>query len=251
MELTQDWRGLQKTFYPPRRDSLSGQNPLYFIEDRGVILSAYAEGEDLSEWVGMTVVEMKAQFPHRTLVAASQEQVKGWLGQILSEGHVPSQLRQVRSLWSDTLPAEVRSKGSAALPGRLHFLIDSLERSWWAKVLPSAFAVLLRLESEADSPRDFILVYRKGRLEQYGEPDLSFLSDERKQDLADVSRYLSERLSVPVQAVQMLDQDWKAWSEQSHPWKEIAWAIQSKRVQLVPFRWQWVGLVATRGFIGL
>lgn len=252
MELVQDWRKFQRTFYPVRKEVASSNAPLQVIEDRGVVLSVFAEGEDLSDWTGMTVTELKAQFPHRPLVSAQQAQVDRWLMESLSEGHLPAQVAKVRESWIESAQDEASKQAvGRALPGRLHFLIESLERSWWNRLLPSSFGILLRLEGEAGKGEDFLLVYRKGRLEQFGEPDLSFLGADRRADLADVVRYLGERLSVPVQAAQLAAQDWKTWSEQAHPWKEIAWAIQSKRVQLVPFRWRWVGLVATRGFIGL
>ncbi|MFN7685371.1 MAG: hypothetical protein ACK5QT_08170 [Oligoflexia bacterium] len=255
MELVQDWRALQRVFYPVRREGGGSNAPIYLVEDQGVVLSAFAEGEDLSSWVGTSVDELKVQFANREIVRATHKQMDLWIIEALAETHLPAQIDRIRKEWVEETRGSGRDTPQQALPRRGHFLFDALERSWWNRVLPSSFGVLLRLESEGGQLTDFIVVYRKGKLEQFGEPDLSFLGADRRADLSDVTKYLGERLSVPVQGVQLLQQDWKAWSEQSrpwpHPWKEIAWAIQSKRVQLMPFRWSWVGMIATRGFVGL
>ncbi len=246
MELTQDWRGLQRTFFPVRKESADSNAPIHVVEDSGVLLAVHSDSEDLSSWKGMTVEELRAQFPQRALVSASQSNLDRWLVESLAEAHLPAQISAIRQSWTTASP-----DAAGSLSGRLHFLIDALERSWWSRVLPSSYGLLLRLEGEQGSTEDFLLVYRKGRLEQFGAPDLSFLGADRRASLADVGRYIGERAGVPVQSVLMSMDDWRRWSDQAHPWKEIAWAIQSKRVGLVPFRWQWVGLVATRGFIGL
>lgn len=251
MELNQDWRGLQRTFYPAKKDTGSEPSAVYLVHDRGVILTAFSEGESLSDWTGMTVEEFRGQFPHRVLVVTECSRIESWVQTSLAEPNLPAQVERVRSHWAHETEADSRNQVLKALPSRSHFLIDALERSWWSRVLPSSFALLLRLESDSREHRHFILVYRKGKLEHFGEPDLTFMSPERRESLGDVTRYLAERLALPVQGVQLLEQDWKNWSDQAHPWKEVAWAIQSKRVQLVPFRWQCVGLVATRGLIGL
>lgn len=251
MELSQDWRKLQRTFYPAKKEMNSDSGAVYLVHDRGVILTAFAEGENLSDWTGMTVEEFRGQFPHRILVVTECSRMENWVQTALSESNLPAQLDRVRSHWIHETENDSQSQALRALPSRSHFLIEALERSWWSRVLPSSFALLLRLEADSKVHQNFMLLYRKGRLEHFGEPDLSFMGSERRENLSDVTRYLSERLSVPVQGVQLLEQDWKNWSDQGHPWKEIAWAIQSKRVQLVPFRWQCVGLIGTRGLIGL
>jgi len=246
MELIQDWRQLQRTFYPVRRDAVVADSPIHIVEDSGVALAVEAEGEDLSSWKGMTTAEIRAQYPNRPVLSVSQADLDRWVGESLSSAHLPAQVDSLRQSWKSVSP-----EASPSLSGRLHFLIDALERSWWNRVLPSSYGLLIRLEGEQGRTEDFLLVYRKGELEQFGEPDLGFLGSERRSDLAGVGRYLAERIGVPVQSVLMSSEDWKRWSEQAHPWKEIAWAIQSKRRSLAPFRWQWVALIATRGFIGL
>ncbi len=256
MELNQDWRGYQEKFFPVRKGSNEERKPIYVISEKGMASTVFSEGEDLSSWQGCKIEEIRAQFTHRAVVEADRASMDQWLLGAMGESHLPGQLSRLRQQWIDSAAADVGAAFRMMLPGRVHFLLEALQSSWWTRVLPSSFGVLLRLEDEtsaegAASYRDFLLVYRKGRLEQFGEPDLSFLGADRRADLSDVIGYLGERFSVPVQSVLMRSPDWEKWSATAHPWKEIAWAIQSKRVQLVPHRWQWVGLVATRGFIGI
>lgn len=256
MELNQDWRGYQQKFFPVRKGSAEERRPIYVVADKGMVLTIFVEGEDLSQWQGSSVEEMRSQFTHRSIVEADRSEMDQWLIRAMGGSHLPGQIAQLREQWLAGAKGDDKEGARSLLPGRVHFLLEAIQSSWWARVLPSSFGVLLRFEDEsasdgAPSFNDFLLVYRKGALEQFGEPDLSFLGSDRRTDLSDVIGYLGERFSLPVQSVLMRSQDWEKWSSTAHPWKEIAWAIQSKRVQLVPHRWQWVGLVATRGFIGI
>ena len=256
MELNQDWRGYQEKFFPVRKGSTEERKPIYVVSEKGMASTVFSEGEDLSSWQGCKLEEIRAQFTHRTVVEADRASMDQWLLSAMGESHLPGQVSRLRQQWVDSADQNAAAALRMTLPGRVHFLLEALQSSWWTRVLPSSFGILLRLEEESSvegSPAfsDFLLVYRKGKLEQFGEPDLSFLGSDRRADLSDVIGYLGERFSVPVQSVLMRSQDWDQWSSTAHPWKEIAWAIQSKRVQMVPHRWQWVGLVATRGFIGI
>lgn len=255
MELNQDWRRYQDTFFPARKGPSGESRPIYVVEEKGVARTVFSEGEDLSQWSGSSLPEIRAQFTHRPVVSVSRSGLDQWVQEALVESHLPNQVSLVRDRWISNAgsgaPSRASDELSRSLPARGHFLFEAIEDSWWARLLPSAFGVVIRLEGEAGIARDFMLVYRRGRLEQFGEPDLQHLSQEARGQFHEVCRSLSERALVPVQGVILGEQDWRGWSEQAHPWKEIAWALQSKRVQLVPYRWSWVGLIATRGFIGI
>ena len=63
MELTYDWQSFQGMFYPKRRSALrlrrdvplSGSelaSPAYLVTEGDTVVAAFAEGEDLSDWIG-------------------------------------------------------------------------------------------------------------------------------------------------------------------------------------------------------
>lgn len=267
MELTQDWRKLQSTFHPssfaPRGAAApSATGTISCIRENDVVVQLFAEGEDLSDWIGASVAELRAQFPNRVIVELDRSALESNLLTSLGEPHLEAQIGQWRALASEqaVLSASGRSRVAAGsrkdqellerhLVSRRHFLLEALRDSWWTRVLPSSFGIFLRFEGAGDAAqgaRDYLLVYRKGKLEQFGAPDLGFLSADRRRDPADVVKYLSERCMVPVQGVLLREEDWARWSEEPSPWREIAWAVQSNRVQLVPFRWSIVALLAIK-----
>jgi hypothetical protein len=63
-------------------------------------------------------------------------------------------------------------------------------------------------------------------------------------------KYLSEKHLVPVQGFFMPAQQWALWSENPHPWKEIAASLKANEAKLVPFRFSLVTLIASRAFLG-
>jgi len=269
MELNQDWRRLQSTLHPaswaPRRapSGSSAAATLYCLVEQGNVGGIFSEGMDLSEWVGASLADLRAQFPDRVIVEWDRAKMESSLLSSLGDSHLEAQVGR----WRADAREQVQVGNTSAprgrkelarldrqLVARRNFLIDALNDSWWARVLPSSFGIFLRLEGSGDfdrGGRDFLLVYRKGILEQFGVPDLSYLGADRRRDPAEVVKFLSERCTVPVQGVLLHEEDWNRWSEESGPWREIAWAVQSNRVQLVPFRWSVVSLLASRGLLGL
>jgi hypothetical protein len=271
MELSQDWRQLQSTFFRssfPMKGPVvasAGTGTLYCVQDQGVLIQAFAEGDDLSDWIGASMDEVRSQFLNRVIVELDRKALEATLLSSLGEPHLEAQIAQWRQ---DARDQSVLSTGGVSrgvaktrkdfdlldrhLVSQRHFLLDALKDSWWTRVLPSSFGIFLRFEgaSEAPGKRDFLLVYRKGKLEQFGVPDLNFMGADRRREPAEVAKYLSDRCMVPVQCVLLRDEDWERWSAEASPWREIAWAVQSNRVQLVPFRWSIVSMLAARGLLG-
>jgi len=238
--------------------------PILCIEDRGTALALFSEGGDLSEWMGAPLDEIRGHFPSRVVITIPQSTMDSSILESLGQAHLDAQVEGWRSTVVDQgaifgvskkSGKKAESNGSDQelverhLQRRRHFLLDALKDSWWTKVLPSAFGIFLRLEG-GNAPKDFLLVYRKGKLEQFGAPDLTFLSSDRRKDSADVVKYLADRFMLPVQGVLVREEDWNLWSEQPSPWREIAWGVQSSRVQLVPLRWGVLSILATRGMLG-
>lgn len=274
MELNQDWRRLQATFFSsafPAKSAVAphaGSATIYCLHEHGVVMMLFSEGEDLSDWAGASLDEIRSQFPNRIVLEMDRKTVDSSLLASIAEPHLEAQIQCWRNdaQASVAVSAEAKPRGVAAskrdreflsqhLVAQKHFLLEVLRDSWWSRVLPSSFGVFLRFETANDSlskpSKDFLLIYRKGRLEQFGVPDLGFMGADRRKDPAEVSKYLSERFMVSVQGVLLREEDWIKWSAETNPWREIAWAVQSNRVQLVPFRWSVVSLLASRGLLGV
>jgi hypothetical protein len=288
LELNQDWRTWQATVFPesfPARSfaDASGEGSartagaLYCVQEQGYVLALFAEGERLLEWTGASIHEVRAQFQGRVIFEWQTKDLEAKLLESLAEPHLLAQIeawRETPRSESEALQsipsrrrlwAPVSSEPEAILAPRKQFLFETLAQAWWSRVLPSSFGIFFRWEdqkavavlgsSASLAPRagvrDYLVVYRKGKLEQFGVPDLSFLGVDRRKDPSEVVKYLADRCLVPVQGVLLNEEDWARWSEQKNPWREIAWAVQSSRVQLVPFRWGIVSLIALRGLLGI
>ncbi|NDD90710.1 hypothetical protein EBZ37_01305 [bacterium] len=275
MELNQDWRKFQSVFFPfsNHLKKASGvavrSETVYCLHDQGVVTALFAEGEDLSDWMGASLEEVRSQFTDRVVLEFERKALESSLLSSVAQPHLEAQISQWREEISAGIVASTQGKSALLSPNRKdqefldrhlilkkNFLLEALNHSWWSRALPSAFGIFLRFEASADgtssqSVRDFLLVYRKGRLEQFGVPDLSFLGQDRRKDATEVCKYLADRCMIPVQGALVREEDWTKWVGEANPWSEIAWAVQSSRVQLVPFRWSVVSLVASRGLLGL
>lgn len=254
MELTYDWRGFQATFSPKRRLTLqeAGEptGPVYLIAEQDAVITAFANSEDLSDWVGAKVADVAVEFNHRELVVFERAEVDALMGEAAGLAHSYEQADFLLSNATATLYSKgharkaQKGKLGSALPAvPRHFLLEALLGSgWWSKVLPSAYGIFIRLEGGTVSPKDFFVVVRRGRLDTFCEPDFS-------SQPADPVKYLSEKYLVPVQGICVPAAEWKEWAESSHPWRKIALSIRANRAKLTPFRWGLVSLVATRGFL--
>jgi hypothetical protein len=235
MELTQDWRGFQNTFYPA--GAASASRALFVVTDSGLVLAAYAEGADESQWVGARTEEVRAGNAARPVVEIDRADAEKWVEAGLALSHIQEQIEKLRSA-ANLSPAARRAR---------HFLLEAVQ-GWWAKILPSSYGIFLRA-GEGARERDFLIVIRRGKLDAFYEPDLSSMGAERRKQPMDVVRYLSERHSVAVQGIFVPETDWQRWSASENPWREVAQAVRANRARLVPFRWAPAFLVATRAFL--
>ncbi len=253
MELTCDWRGFQATFSPKRRTSLQDtaepNGPIYIIAEQDLVITAFANSEDLSDWVGAKVADVAVEFNHRELVVFERSEVDSLMGEATGLAHSYEQADFLLSNASATLYSKghtrkaQKGKLGSALPAvPKHFLLEALlGPGWWSKVLPSAYGIFIRLESQG-APKDFFVLIRRGRLDTFCEPDFN-------SQPVDPVKYLSEKYLVPVQGITLTAAEWKEWAESAHPWRRVALAIRANRAKLTPFRWGLVSLVATRGFL--
>src|SRR5262245_3226068 len=104
MELNYDWKTFQSLFYSKRKLSSQDSNPdgpLFLVLDDTVIVAAFSEGEDRSDWIGATYDEVAAEFPHRDLVLYDRAKLDQCLESVIQRPHFYDQIQQ---LWMDTKP---------------------------------------------------------------------------------------------------------------------------------------------------
>jgi hypothetical protein len=263
MELNHDWRGFQSVFHPRRRNATRGASDfadsssmVFLVVDGTTVVSANgAEGEDTRSWTGLNVQDVAAQIPHRELVLFTRKEVDQWMSGCLQLPHFYDQMEFLRN---QSVPEAISSQGKVKKVrpvARRHFLLEAI-RGWWSKILPTAYGIFIRLEG--GSSREIFLLVRRGHLELFHIPDLTFLGSERVKKPQAVVQYLSEKHRVPVQGLFIPSEDWTEWSESQYEpghendaWRKLAFAVKENRVKMVPFRWQIAALGAAKAFLGV
>lgn len=262
MELSTHWKSWDKFFSPRRRSAQVKPAPLaralYLVLEEGVVVSAYSEGEDLSDWLGSSLEELGERLAHREVVALDRKDWDAALLEARSKGHLDAQIEFLRSRMEAELPRVAERISESKAPGvrapaslrsfqNRSFLLQALE-GWWLRVLPQSFGVWLRLEGQTTS--DLLLLYRNGKLEQFVEPDLSSLGTERTSS-AEIAKFLTERFALPVQGIVIPAQDWFRWTtEGQDPWREVWQALRAGRVELAPRKAGVQALIACRAYLG-
>lgn len=276
MALTTDWRGFQKTFRPRKRltpkqeDEFNG--PVYFVTDQDVVIACLGEKENLHEWVGAPLEEVKSAFENREVIVFEREEVDRVLVESHQADHAYHEEKKVQSKASPQLISKTRfhsrtpklRKGSNKLlkeihptEFRPHFLLEALE-GWWQRVLPDSYGFLVRLQDRntgallpGEGFEDFLILIRKGKVESFFVPELTSLGSARAREADQVVRYLSEKVMMPVVGLFISREDWAKWSHQSDPWPEVAQALRKSRSVMVPFRVGLFSLISARAYVGV
>ena len=249
MELTFDWVSYQETFHPrvkgqaaaPKTGGLA--RPAYLMLEGDTILEAYAEGEDLSEWVGAAYSEVSKGIRNRELIAVDRHQAEQALFSSLAQPHFHQQVDELRKV-----PRAALSGSEPEVHG--HFLMEGLE-SGWSKVLPSSYGLFIRLEGANGQEKDFVVLVRRGEVVGFHRPDLSFLSTERKRSPNDVVKYLSDKYLVPIQGLFVSQAQWNDWATSEAPWKALALSVRKNDAKLVPWRWSVATWIGAKGLLKL
>lgn len=249
MELGQDWDALNRTLYPRKKAKGSSESETVFIAHHAErVLRIVGDKDELLFSTGTQVSEaLNAIGTGRKAVAIDIAEMDRAISQVLkTEGAIYEQVMAIR----DGLRP---SKGK--LPEWDEHFIFSAVRSWWGKFLPSSFGIYLSLEgSETLEARSILLVFRRGELQEFDEPDLSAVSQERREDLGEVVKILRERHRVPVQGFALNRADFDQWSEAGNvasTWRNIARGLKQNRVTLHPFRFRVAALLGSRGIVSL
>ncbi|OFZ19773.1 MAG: hypothetical protein A2X94_17005 [Bdellovibrionales bacterium GWB1_55_8] len=255
MELSYDWTAFQGVFRSKRRAFSSRSEsgaPIFVIIEQGSVVAAFAEGEDLSEWLGAELAEMNAEFGNRPVISFDRSEVDGWISESAALPHFIEQSDLLLEKAASRIRKDAAgTKGLSAerLLAQEHFLVEAL-KGWWKKVLPSNYGIYLRLEGE--KPEDLLMVFRRGRLELFQRGDLAGMSaNDQTRTPQEIVKYLSERTMVPVQGIFIGARDWADWGQSPAPWRKVSRAMGGDRLKLVPFRWDLAALIAARGWVGL
>lgn len=248
MDLGQDWGALNRILYPRKKTRGSSVSENVFVahhSDR--TLRVVGDQDELLFSTGNPVSEaLTAIRSDRNAVAVDVAEMDRVLNASLrAEGGIYDQVQEIRQTLTLT---------HGKLPSLdEHFILHAI-RTWWGKMLPSHFGIYLHLEtSNASEGKSLLLIFRKGELVEFDEPDLSATSEERRADLGEVVKILRERHGVPVQGVSVDRADFTAWSASenaSTTWKNIAKALRQDRLQLVPFRFGIAAMIGSRGIFG-
>jgi hypothetical protein len=249
MELNYDWKSFQSMFYPKKRLTYSLESSpasIYLISEGNVIISTFSEGEDLSDWIGATRDEVKAEFAHRELIFFNREEVDQWTNASVDLVHFYDQIQFLKTEVKPQLVTKNKLKVLEAFAPR-HFFLQAIQ-SWWHKVLPSTYGVYISLDGVHGS--SLLLTVQRGRIDSFYVPDLSSMMQERRRHPSDIVRFISERYLIPVQGIFLTSNEWMEWSESPNPWLKIIKAVKANRYKVVPFRWGLVSLIAIRAYFG-
>jgi hypothetical protein len=249
MELMFDWRSFQTVFHPPRRSNSeaqkdAGQNA-YLVVDGDRIIAAYAEQENLQDWIGASLTEIRRQNPHRTLKVVQKGDVHRALEQGLGHSQFYDQVEHFRQSIRES--ADSGTDFSMSHPH--HFLVEAL-RGWWARFLPTHYGLCLQLTTESGSvARTVLLLARRGKLEGFHDPDLSAFHASGRRNPEELAKYLTERYMAPVRVATIPQKLWATWSQDVDPWADVFRAMVRKQIAITPASAGIKSLIAARTVI--
>lgn len=249
MDLGQDWGVLNRILYPRKKAKGASKSDIVFVahhSDR--VLRVVGDSDELLYSTGTPLPEALAAIGNeRKAVGIDIAEMDRALNEALKvEGGIYDQVMALRT--------ELRPNRGKLPEWKEHFIFTAV-RSWWGKLLPSSFGVFLHLEgSDTVDTRSLLLIFKRGELVEFDEPDLSSISHERRGDLGEVIKILRERHRVPLQGFAMNGADFDQWSEAgsvSSTWRSLAKSLRQDRVTLIPFRIRVAALIGGRGIVGV
>src|SRR5436189_5902176 len=137
MELNYDWRNFQSFFYM-RRDKLQTdtEGTINLLIDQKMVVSAFSDSEDLSEWFGCPYYDVLRAYPHREIVIYDQKKVDNWMLEAVALPHAYDQLQFLSTQAKPQFITGTKVK-KELFTGSSHFLLKAIQ-SWWQKLLPSS-----------------------------------------------------------------------------------------------------------------
>lgn len=239
MDLSYDWRVFQSVFLGVRSQPQNGTTceiePIYLVSDKQVVLVAFCQGEDLSDWVGCMVAEKRADMRYQTqkraIIEFERHQVDHWILDSLNSQHYDEQLEFMKKR---VLPVTGKSVFDAQKKQLRHFLLKMFV-SRWSKFFPRVYGIFLRLENPCTV--NLFLMVRSGKLELFHEPDLGSLLELGDSNPAEVIKYLKTKYLIPVLGIFTTWDVWKQWTVAKNPWPLIFQAYRRGQIYFQPMKW--------------
>ncbi len=244
MKLGQDWLAFQKTMHPKKKSRMPAVSPHVVIaQAKDHAVKVLSESETLATDSQPRMSELVTRVPvDKKVVSFETKALNSAILKSLEYSDVYHQLESIR----ESLPAT-----HGAIPQfEPHFLIRALTEGFWSKVLPSQYGIYIRLE-DSESPQSLLILLKRGKVDQFDDPDLSSLSAERQEIPLEVVKYLREKYGSPVQAIYLNRKDWMDWCETENPWKTISSALRAERLSLYPFKMSIASLIGAKAYVGL
>lgn len=242
MDLGQDWIKYRDFMNPKRRlKTPQFSNIATFVTQGNEPVRVISDSDSLNSIQGGTLSDAMLQVEprHGALVVDSDKLDRALYEATKLDGFTLEQIQSVRD--------KVKPTFGEFQKWQEPFLVEAMH-SWWGRLLPSSFGVYLSL---SDNPnQSLLLLFKKGKLENFGEPDLSSLSEERRRSTDEIVKYLTEKFSVKIQGLRLKTKDWEEVCEDAQPWKKISMLLRTDSAALVPFRIVTAALIGTKGVLG-
>lgn len=230
MELVLDYKAYREFFgrFPKRsRPPQNLNSAVMVVTEADRVVGVYSESEDLRSVIGRSFPEIYEKYKNRGVHRVEAAQLKSSFRGTLSQTHILSQVDLLRQGLTKTLQTTYPD----------HHPLFDLINGRLRKLFPHDFGFFIRLKTPQSGERCVLLVVKGKTIERLLEPDLSMISVERKQDIADLNKYLSEKYFVPVVSLQATAEFWEKFSESTHPWMTLFKASESGEVEITPKTW--------------
>ncbi len=251
MELNYDWKSFQSFFYPKKRISPNESNstgPIYLVVEERIVVSAFSEGDDLSDWIGATRDEVTAEHLQRDLIFYDRDKVDQCMNSAIGLPHYFDQTQLIREESKPHFVGRARLKNHEAWVKK-NFLLQTIQ-GWWQKIFPSRYGLYIHLAGEHQTSQ-LLLVIQRGKVNSFHVPDLSSMIRERREHPSDVIKHLSSKYLLPVQGLFVTASEWSQWSEDATPWPKILKALQANKNKLVPYKWSLAILIRIKAYFGI
>lgn len=242
MDLGQDWIKYRDFMNPQRRlKTPQFSNQAIFVSQDNQALKILSDSDVLIEAQGSKVSDAMLQVEprHSSLVVDADRLEKALFEVTKIDGYALNQIEELR--------LKVKPSFGAFQKWEEPFLVSAMH-SWWGRFLPSSFGIYLSL---SDNPnQSLLLIFKKGKLESFGEPDLSSLSEERRRSTEEIVKYIKDKFSVPIQGLRIKSKDWAEVCGDPQPWKKISLLLRTDAASLAPFRVVTAALIGTKAVLG-
>lgn len=243
MEMNLDWTQYQR-FFEPRANRMlesgTSAQKTYVICDGDRVLTAIRDRVEYSDWCGLELTDLQKEFKEKDVVYLQKDRLDRSLFDLLGETHFGEQLSKLRN-------QTLHTRDYRLVP-RPHFLVQAVSSRLWMRVLPSSYAIWIRL---TDVSQDLVVVVRKGKIDQFFTPEMHYLKVERQVNPDEWAKALSERLVMPVQGMLLDEAIWNELSTSPNPFRKAISLYFKKKLRLTPVQGGVLFLVFLRGYLGL